>query len=161
MGSEASRPADEAAVRGLYAQLMAGWNKGSAREFAAAFAEDGHLVAFDGAHFRHREEIISFHQPLFAKWQEATRLVGNVESMRVLSPEFALMHARGGTVMRGKSRPAPERDSIRTLVAVRHGDEWRLAAFQNTRVRPLSRNARSILLLQFTDWLWRAFGARH
>jgi hypothetical protein len=31
---------------------MDGWNKGSAEAFAAPFAEDGHLVAFDGTHFK-------------------------------------------------------------------------------------------------------------
>jgi hypothetical protein len=39
--------------------------------------------------------------------------------VRFLSPDVALMHAVGGTVMRGKSEPSPERDSIQTLVAIR------------------------------------------
>ncbi len=43
--------------------------------------------------------------------------------------------------MRGKSVPSPERDSIQTLVATKRAGEWRLAAFQNTRVRPIGRNA--------------------
>ena len=63
--------------------------------------------------------------------------MGEVESVQFLSPDVALMHALGGTVMRGKSRPAPERDSIQTLVAVKRAGEWHLAAFQNTRVRPM------------------------
>ncbi len=42
-----------------------------------------------------------------------------MESVRFLSPDVALMHALGGTVMRGKSRSAPERDSIQTLVAIK------------------------------------------
>jgi len=88
---------------------MDGWNKGSAQAFSAPFTEDGHLVAFDGTHFKGREEIVTFHQPLFDKWLKKTRLVGEVESVRHLSPDVALMHARGGTIMRGKSRPSPER----------------------------------------------------
>jgi hypothetical protein len=32
--------------------------------------------------------------------------------------DVAIGHAIGGTVMRGKVEPAPERDSIQTLVAV-------------------------------------------
>jgi uncharacterized protein (TIGR02246 family) len=127
--------------------------KGSAEAFAAPFAEDGHLVAFDGTHFTRRDEIISFQQPLFDTWLKGTRLVGEVKSVEFLSPDVALMHALGGTVMRGKSRPSPERDSIQTLVAVRRGGEWRLAAFQNTRVRPMGRNARNTFLWLFTDWL--------
>ena len=55
---QASQSDDEAAVRVLYTQLMDGWNKGSAEAFAAPFAKDGHLIAFDGTHFKGRNEIV-------------------------------------------------------------------------------------------------------
>jgi uncharacterized protein (TIGR02246 family) len=157
---QASQSENEAAVLALYTQLMDGWNKGSGVAFSAPFVEDGHLIAFDGTHFKGRDEIVSFHQPLFDKWLKGTRLVGEVESVRFLSPDVALMHALGGTVMRGKSRPAPERDSIQTLVAIKRDGAWRLSAFQNTRVRPMSRNARSTFIWLFTDWLWKVFGPK-
>jgi len=148
--------ADEAAVRALYQRLMDGWNRGSGEDFAAVFAEDGDLVAFDGTHFKGREEIAPFHQELFDKWLKGTRLVGEVKDVRFVSPDVALMHAAGSTVMRGKSEPSPGRDSIQTLVAVREGGEWRLAAFQNTRVRPM-RNAAAFLVWTLSDLLWKVF----
>ncbi len=107
----AAHPDDEAAVRGLYQQLMDGWNQGSGAAFAAAFAEDGDLVAFDSTHFEGRQEIASFHQQLFDKWMKGTRLVGRVRRVRFLGPDVAVLHAVGGTVMRGKTEPSPERDS--------------------------------------------------
>ena len=67
------------------------------------------------------------------------------------------MHAVGGTVMRGRTEPSPERDSIQTLVATRQDGEWRLAAFQNTRVRHIGRNAASFLVWTVTDLLWKLF----
>jgi hypothetical protein len=66
-----------------------------------------------------------------------------------------LMHAVGGTIMRGKSQPAPERDSIQTLVAVRQHGAWLLTAFQNTRRRPVGKSARSFLALTLSDWVWK------
>jgi hypothetical protein len=45
------------------------------------------------------------------------------------------MHAVGGTILRGKSEPAPGRDSIQTLVATKHAGEWQFAASQNTHTR--------------------------
>lgn len=154
-----TNPADEAAVRNLYTELMDGWNRGSGEAFAAVFTEDGDLVAFDGTHFEGRKEIAPFHQDLFDKWLKGTRLVGRVEDVRFLSLDVALMHAVGSTIMRGKSAPSPERDSVQTLVAVREkGDgEWRLAAFQNTRVRPMGPNPAAFVLWALTDLLWKVF----
>jgi uncharacterized protein (TIGR02246 family) len=156
-GEKAVNPADEEAVRGLYRQLMDGWNQGSGAAFAAAFAEDGDLIAFDGTQFKGRGEIASFHQELFDKWMKGTRLVGRVEDVRFLGPDAAVMHAVGSTVMRGKSEPSPERDSIQTLVAVKREGEWRFAAFQNTRVRPMGRNAASFLVWTVSDLPWKVF----
>src|SRR5215216_7992484 len=119
--STVNHAADEEAVRDLYRQLMDGWNRGSGAAFAAAFTEDGDLVAFDGTHFKGRREIEPFHQQLFDKWMKGTRLVSQVEDVRFLSPDVAVMHAVGRTVMRGKTEPSPERDSIQTLLATRQG----------------------------------------
>ncbi len=151
-----TKAADEAAIRDLYRELMDGWNQGSGNAFAAAFTQDGDLVGFDGTHFHGRQEIAPFHQELFDKWLKGTRLVGRIKSVRFLSSDVALVHAVGGTVMRGKSEPAPERDSIQTLVAVRRDGEWRLAAFQNTRLRVM-RNGVAFFVSTFSDLLWKVF----
>jgi uncharacterized protein (TIGR02246 family) len=150
-------PADEAAVRGLFQQLIVGWNRGSGADFAADFTEDGDLVAFDGTRFKGREEIAPFHQQLFDKWMKGTRLVGQVQDVRFLSPDVALVHAVGSTIMKGKRKPSPERDSIQTLVATRQNSGWRLAAFQNTRVRPIGHSAVAFLIWTLSDWLWKIF----
>jgi uncharacterized protein (TIGR02246 family) len=151
----ANDSADEPAVRALYQQLMDGWNQGSGDAFAAVFTEDGDLIGFDGTHFKGRQEIAPFHQRLFDKWLKGSRLVGEVKDVRFLSPDVALMHAVGGTVLRGKSEPVPERDSIQTLVATRQDGEWRLAAFQNTRLHPMDSSAGPFLVWTLSDLLWK------
>jgi hypothetical protein len=70
------------------------------------------------------------------------------------------MHAVGGTVMREKSAPAPERDSIQTLVATKCGGERHLAAFHNTRVRPIGRHAAGTFVWMLSDWLWKVLCPR-
>jgi uncharacterized protein (TIGR02246 family) len=147
--------ADEPAVRALYQRAMDGWNQGSGTAFAAPFTADADFVAFDGSHFKGRDAIAAFHQPLFATHLKGTRLVGNVTSVRFQSPTVALMLARGGTIMRGASTPAPERDSIQTLVAVKEGEVWSLTSFQNTRVRPMGRNLGGTLVWLLSDKLWK------
>jgi uncharacterized protein (TIGR02246 family) len=151
-----SMASDLSPVRTLYAQLMDGWNRGCGEAFAAPFMDDGDLIGFDGVRFHGRDEIVRFHDPLFKTHLKGTRLVGDVTDVRFLSADVAIMHARGGTIHREHTQPAPERDSIQTLVAARdHNGEWRLVAFQNTRVRPIGRNVLGTLLWLVTDRLWR------
>ena len=154
----ARRSTDEAAVRELYQQFMDAWGQGSGAALAAVFTQDGDLIGFDGTHLKGRQEIAPFHQRLFDKWLKGSRLVGHVTDVRFLGPDVAVMHAVGGTVMRGKQAPAPERDSIQTLVATRlEGGDWRLAAFQNTRLRLMGASGRAFLLWTLSDRLWKAF----
>lgn len=146
---------DEEAVRELYQQLVRGWNAGDGAQFAAAFADDGDLVAFDGTHFRSRAVIQRAQQELFDRWVKGTRLIGEVSGVRFLGPDAALMHARGGTIPRGKRMADPARDSLQTLVATRTAEGWRLAAFQNTRVRPMGSGFLAFLHWTIGDRLWR------
>jgi uncharacterized protein (TIGR02246 family) len=148
---------DEAAIRSLYQQMLEGWNKGSGEAFAAPFTEEADFIAFDGTRFKGRQEIALSHQPLFDKWLKGSRLVEYAMNVRLLSPDTALLHAVGGTVMSGQTEPSPERDSIQTLVAVKRGGKWWLTAFQNTRIRPMARSTTGTFVWLFSDWLWKLF----
>jgi|GEM_PF-1231237 len=151
---QATQPNAETPIRALYEQLMDGWNKGSGEAFAAPFADVCDLVAFDGTHFMSRQEIATFQQALFDKWLKGTRLVGQVKQVKFLSPDVAVMHAIGGTLIPKESKPSPARDSIQTLVATRTDGAWKIAAFQNTRLRLMGSSFAPVLLWNFTDWLW-------
>ncbi len=151
-------PADERAVRELFEKLLEDWARGDGEAYGSRFTEDADYVAFDGTRTKGREKISSSHQRLFDKFMKGTRLTGRIEGMEFPVPGVALVHATGGTLMRGKSEPSPERDSIQTLVAVKREEGWRFAAFHNTRVRPIGHGVRSFLIWAITDRLWRAFG---
>ncbi len=150
------RTADEEAIRDLFRRLLDDWGRGDGNAYGSRFTEDADYVAFDGSRTAGRRAIATSHQQLFDKYLKGTRLTGQVESVRFLGPDVALVHATGGTVMRGKSRPSPERDSIQTLVAMSDGDGWRFAAFHNSRVRPINSGA-GVLIWALTDKLWRLF----
>jgi uncharacterized protein (TIGR02246 family) len=152
-----ARNPDEVAIRELFGLLLDDWGRGDGEAYGSRFTEDAEYVAFDGTLTRGRREIAASHQQLFDKSLKGTRLTDRVLSMKFVRPDVALIHATGGTVMRDKTKPSPERDSIQTLVAVREGAEWRFAAFHNSRVRPIGSNAATFLLWAFTDRLWRIF----
>lgn len=132
-------PADEAAIRDLYQQMIDGWNAGSGEGFASVFAEDGEQVAFDGTRYHGRVEIAAAHQQLFDTWVKGSRLVGKVLDVRLLTPDVAQMNTIGGTILAGQSDIDPDRNSIQTFIAVKRDDAWRVAAFNNTRAQYLGR----------------------
>ena len=156
---ETSRdPADVRAIHQLFEKLLEDWARGDGGAYGSRFTEDADYVAFDGSHTRGREEISASHQQLFDKFMKGTRLTGRIESIKFPGPGVALVHATGGTVMRGKREPSPERDSIQTLVAVKREEGWRFAALHNTRVRPIGHGVRAFSIWAITDRLWRTFG---
>ena len=61
-----------------------------------------------GLIYTSQQEIVSFHQPLFDTWLKRTRLIGEVTRVQFLTADVAVMHAIGGTIMRGKSKPYRE-----------------------------------------------------
>ena len=156
----ANRSADEAAIRDLFRRLLDAWGRGDGHAYGTLFTEDADYVAFDGTHTKGRREIASSHQQLFDKYLKGTRLTGQITSVKFQKPDVALVHATGGTIMRGKTKPSPERASIQTLVATRERGEWRFAAFHNTRIRPIGRNPVTFLIWALSDLLWRIFGPK-
>jgi uncharacterized protein (TIGR02246 family) len=148
---------DEARILALFEDLLEDWGRGDGESYGSRFTESADYVAFDGTRTRGRQEISASHQRLFDKFLKGTRLTGRILSIKFPSSDVALIHATGGTIMRGKTKPSPERDSIQTLVAVREGADWRFAAFHNSRVRPIGSNVATLLLWAVTDRLWRIF----
>lgn len=94
-----SNLADEAAIQTLFAHLMDCWNRGDGNAYGALFEENADYVAFNGSHTKGREAIAAQHQQLFETFLKGTRLRGQVKNLRFLSPNIALLHAIGGTLM--------------------------------------------------------------
>lgn len=154
------RPADEWAINELFGDLLEDWARGDGGSYGSRFVTDAEYVAFDGTRTTGRGGISASHQQLFDGWLKGSRLTGRVLGIKFLGPDVALIHATGGTIARGKTKPSPARDSIQTLVAVKRDGEWRFAAFHNSRVRPIGGGIGTVLLWAFTDLLWKVFGAR-
>jgi uncharacterized protein (TIGR02246 family) len=153
--SEEQGTGAEREIRALHRQMLDAWQAGDGEAFAAPFSDDALFIGFDGSVMRGREEIAGTHQELFDRWLKGSRLVEEQTHIRFASPDVAIVHSVGGTVMRGKAKPAPERDSIQTLVAVREAGGWSFVSFQNTRIRPIGAGTTSALLWLLPDQLWR------
>lgn len=144
-----SLSSNESEVRALYQQLLAGWNKRNAHEFAAMFAEDGHVIGFDGSQYNGRAEIEAEIGQIFADHPTAA-YVGKIRGVRFLSHEVAVLRAVAGMAPPGQSDLNPAVNTIQTLVAEKHEGRWHISLFQNT---PAQFHGRPELAQQLTEEL--------
>src|SRR5437868_3132374 len=144
---------DENAVRALYRQILEGWNTRNPRAFAAAFAEDGEVIGFDGSQMSGRTEIAATLQQIFADHVTAP-YVSKVRSVRLLSPEVAILRAIVGMVPPGQVDLNPALNAHQTVVATRRDGLWRIELLQTT---PAQFHGRPDLVQQMTEELRQVF----
>jgi uncharacterized protein (TIGR02246 family) len=83
--------------------------------------------------------------------------VAKVREVRFLAPSVALLRAVAGMVPIGHTDLNPAVNAIQSLVAVKHGEHWRIALFQNT---PAQFHGRPELVEQMTEELRQVLGRR-
>ncbi|EHY90033.1 SgcJ/EcaC family oxidoreductase [Saccharomonospora azurea] len=129
---------DEAELRDLFHRMCAAWTAGDAHAYGDLFTEDSDYVSFDGTRARGRAPMVESHDQLFRGVLAGTALVGDVESVRFLSDDVALVHGTGSVLVAWRSTPPKGRLTRNTIVCVRTPVGWRIAAVHNGRVRPVA-----------------------
>jgi uncharacterized protein (TIGR02246 family) len=122
---------DEKAVRGLYEAVIEAWNQRSAVSYATLFAEDANVVGFDGSIMNGKAAILTELSKIFADHVTAPYIY-KIREIRFLTPDSALLRAVVGMLSPTKTDINPAANAIQSLVAVREGERWSIALFQNT-----------------------------
>ncbi|MGH3903151.1 MAG: SgcJ/EcaC family oxidoreductase [Pseudonocardiaceae bacterium] len=128
---------DDAQLTALFQRMCQAWTDGDAHAYGDCFTADSDYVSFDGTRAAGRDPMVEAHDRLFRGVLTGSALVGQIESIRYLDTDVALVHATGSVLVAWRSRLPKRRLSRQTLVATRTEDGWRFAALQNTRVRPM------------------------
>jgi uncharacterized protein (TIGR02246 family) len=126
----------------LFDRMCQMWTDGDAEGYGACFTADSDYVSYDGTRAIGRKPMVAAHDELFRGVLAGSGLIGEVESIRYLSPEIAVLHATGSVLTPWRNKLPRRRVSRQTLVAVRTADGWRFAALHNCRVRPVQIPAR-------------------
>ncbi|MFI5527688.1 SgcJ/EcaC family oxidoreductase [Kitasatospora sp. NPDC051853] len=127
---------DRQAVTEVLARLADAWARHDADAYGAEFTEDAGYVTYVGTHYRGRSDIVASHRVLFAGFLKGTRLADELLDVRFPAPGLAVVTSRGDTY-KGSS-PKGRLTKVQTYTLVREsGGRWRVAAFQNTKRRPL------------------------
>jgi len=130
---------DDAKITALFDELCRAWTEGDAQAYGACFTPDCDYVSFDGARARGRAPVIESHDKLFRGVLFGSALVGEVESIRYLSDDVALVFGTGSVLVAWRSQLPRRRLTRNTIVAVRRPEGgWRFTAMHNARVRPMS-----------------------
>ena len=126
---------DRTAVMLLVYALEDAWARHDADAYGALFTSDATYTTFLGTRYRGRAEIVESHRALFARPLRGTRIANDILDVRFYGPDTAVLTSSGDTYKGGR----PERlGKVQTYTIVRRPDgAWRIAAFQNTKRRPL------------------------
>ena len=119
------------AIGELYASLLNKWNKRDAAGMAALIADDGTVIGFDGSMMNGPAEMEAALKSIFDD-HPTGMYVTKIREVRLLGPNVGILRAVAGMVPAGELELNPSLNAIQTLVAQCHGDQWRVALFQNT-----------------------------
>ena len=145
----------------LFQRMCSAWTAGDSDGYGACFTEDSDYVSYDGTRARGRRTMVENHDRLFHGVLTGSALVGDVESVRYLRDDVAVMHATGSVQRPWRATLPKRRLSRQTIVAVRGVDGWRIAALHNGRVRPVTIPAPDSLPARASRAMTRAARALH
>jgi uncharacterized protein (TIGR02246 family) len=126
---------DRTAVMLLVYALEDAWASHDADAYGALFTSDATYTTFLGTRYRGRAEIVESHRALFTRALRGTRIANEILDIRFYGPDTAVLTSSGDTY---KGRRPDRLGKVQTYTIVRRPDgAWRVAAFQNTKRRPL------------------------
>lgn len=114
----------------LFKELQAAWLNRNGRNFAACFANDGTLIAFDGTYVKGKSEIYRYVQELFRVEQDLLYQSVPVELKR-LTPTIVLFRCHTGKIRRETNRIRDERMAHLTLLLQKKA-VWEIVLMQYT-----------------------------
>jgi uncharacterized protein (TIGR02246 family) len=123
--------ADQAAVAAIPQQLLTAWVRQDAAGIADLFTDDGTLI-LPGVLRRGRADIQAYFSDAFADEYAGTQVVGTPIGLRFFGADTALLLSSGGVLAAGESEVSDAQAIRASWLVVRDGDQWRLAAYQNS-----------------------------
>ncbi|MEV6557518.1 SgcJ/EcaC family oxidoreductase [Nocardia sp. NPDC051756] len=129
---------DDMAVKEVFQQLQRTWTANDAQAFGALFTEDSDYVSYDGTRAIGRNQHQHNHDQLFRGVLAGSALTGDLESIRYITPDVAVLYGTASVLMPWRSRLPKRRLSRQTLVLLRTENGWKITAIHNARVRPVT-----------------------
>ncbi|MBV9044752.1 MAG: SgcJ/EcaC family oxidoreductase, partial [Alphaproteobacteria bacterium] len=132
--------------RAIVKDMENAWNRGDGAGFANHMADQADFIDVLGRHHVGRQVIAEGHKGILSTIYKGSNVTYTVEKIRRLGVDVAIvfLRARLMTTMAAKAddanrenvaHGAPREEAARpTLMLEKQGGQWKVAAFQNTRI---------------------------
>jgi uncharacterized protein (TIGR02246 family) len=131
---ETSNQPEERAVRAILDGVYAAWAANDADAFVASYSPHA-TAALPGTFLRDRAAIQSTMKALFIGALKGSRAIHEVQSVRFLGPDLAVVINRGAALMAGQTKPSDDGWSWETWVLSKSSGGWQVEAFHNCPVK--------------------------
>jgi uncharacterized protein (TIGR02246 family) len=121
---------DHAAVEAVLDAVYAAWADNDAEAFVAPYASDATAV-HSGTVMADREAIRTVMATGFQGPLKGSRGLHEVQSIRFVGPDTAIVLSKGVIQFAGQPEPAPESRTLDGWVLARQDGNWRVEAFHN------------------------------
>lgn len=121
----------ESTVREVFREVSRAWAAGDAAAFTSWYAPEASVV-LPGFHLAGEESIRTTMAGAFAGPLHGTRRVHDIERIRLVTPDVALVHTSSATVQEGQLEPGPEQRETVTWVLAKHSGRWLIEAYHSS-----------------------------
>jgi uncharacterized protein (TIGR02246 family) len=121
---------DNAAVTAVLDGVYAAWADNDADAFVAAYAPDATAI-HSGTVMADRDAIRTVMATGFQGPLKGSRGLHEVQSIRFVGPDTAIVFSKGVIQFAGQAEPASESRTLDGWVLSRHDSAWRVEAFHN------------------------------
>lgn len=123
---------DEKDIRSIGAQIQEAWNRKDAKMLADLWLTDGDYVSSTGRTATGRAEVERAFAAQWAGLYKGTRLAHTLTAVRFVRKDVAIADGAFeiGGMKDGSGKPLPTRSGLTTVVAVRKGERWYVAALR-------------------------------
>jgi uncharacterized protein (TIGR02246 family) len=121
---------DDSAVLKVLDEIYAAWADNDAEAFVASYTADATTIQ-PGTYRNTREMVRDGMAAGFAGPLKGSRVLDEVQSVRYLSDDAAVVISRSAVLMAGETDVPADRWVLATWVLTRQSDRWLLAAYHN------------------------------
>jgi uncharacterized protein (TIGR02246 family) len=124
---------DASAVRAVLSGILAAWADNDVDAFVACYADDA-TVVIPGSYLQDKQAIRAGMAAAFAGPLKGSRRVVEVQSVRLLGDDGAIVIGKSGIVPAGESETPADRWTLATWVLSEHDGDWLVDAYHDSPV---------------------------